>query len=131
MKVLINCSNHPSENWSKEQKEGFKEIVDVAFPQIDPSEEDILDISNDLSKKLLIIIRELQKSPDDVYLYVAGEQAVTTTTLILVVQEDLERLFHVVTPTTQRNVSYLPSREKVAKFEFGLWRDIPLFCLLN
>ena len=131
MKALINCSNHPSENWGEEQKNGFEEIIDVAFPQISPSEEDILDISNSLAKKLLFIVKELQKKHPliEVCLYIAGEQAVTTITSVIVAQE--KPLIHIVTATTQRNVTYLPSGEKVAKFEFGLWRDIPLFCLLH
>ena len=39
-KVFINCSNHPSERWSREQKqaaEGYGEIVDLPFPEVDPS----------------------------------------------------------------------------------------------
>lgn len=39
-KVFINCSNHPSEMWSAEQKkeaETYGEIVDIPFPEVNPS----------------------------------------------------------------------------------------------
>ena len=40
-KVFINCSNHPSSEWSDEQKnaagrDGKVEIVDILFPEVDP-----------------------------------------------------------------------------------------------
>ena len=38
-KVFINCSNHPSAIWSKEQKqaaEAYGQIRDIDFPEVDP-----------------------------------------------------------------------------------------------
>lgn len=34
--VLINVSNHPSEKWSNDQKERWKKIIDIPFPNVDP-----------------------------------------------------------------------------------------------
>jgi len=63
--VALNISNHPSSNWSEEQKKGLKdfcffgkgypqgtdfEIIDVPFPAVDPlaSTEDIEKIAQDI-----------------------------------------------------------------------------------
>jgi len=35
---LINISNHPSSEWTEQQKFGWDEIVDIPFPQIDPKD---------------------------------------------------------------------------------------------
>lgn len=36
-KWLINISNHPSDKWEPEQKQGWDRIIDVPFPKIDPT----------------------------------------------------------------------------------------------
>ena len=54
--IFINLSNHPSKNWSKEQKEAVinlipnAEIVDVAFPMVDSlmNESEILKLSEQI-----------------------------------------------------------------------------------
>ena len=38
-RIFINCSNHPSRYWSREQIEAaeqYGEVVDIRFPIVDP-----------------------------------------------------------------------------------------------
>ena len=49
--MFVNFSNHPSVRWSKEQKEAaekYGEIVDIAFPNVDPkaTESEISSLAN-------------------------------------------------------------------------------------
>jgi len=51
---LINISNHNSNNWSKEQKAGFDEIVDIQFPNIpaNATTKDVILTAYDLLDKI-------------------------------------------------------------------------------
>jgi len=59
--MLINLSNHPSDNWSNEQKlkaiEQYQKIVDIPFPEVDPNgdEEYIENLAGQYLNKILEI----------------------------------------------------------------------------
>ena len=58
-RIFVNHTNHPSENWSEEQKvaaEKFGEIVDVAFPLISPSADE-----NEICAEVEKNLREILK----------------------------------------------------------------------
>lgn len=57
-RIFINCSNHPSRYWSREQIEAaeqYGEVVDVRFPIVDPgmNEEEIAALAERMSRKIL------------------------------------------------------------------------------
>lgn len=59
--MLINLSNHPSKNWSKQQFDAaiaqFSEVVDIAFPNVPPtaSKEEVEDLASEYLHKCLEI----------------------------------------------------------------------------
>ncbi len=71
--VLINVSNHPSNEWSGEQKNGWNEIIDVPFPKIDPNAscDEIEETAYKLYEKI-IRIHNL-KSESSVFVMLVGE----------------------------------------------------------
>lgn len=57
-RIFINCSNHPSRYWSREQIEAaeqYGEVVDIRFPIVDPgmNEEEIAALAERMSRKIL------------------------------------------------------------------------------
>lgn len=76
--MFINVSNHPSNKWSKEQYQAavkFGDIVDFAFPQIDPNlttsavKETVDNYFNDIEK----LRKENNLSQNDIIVMVSGE----------------------------------------------------------
>jgi hypothetical protein len=112
---LINISNHNSNNWSKEQKEGFDEIIDVQFPNI-PANATIKDViltAYDLLEKLTNEI----STEDALHIMLQGE-----FTLCYKLKDMLDKAYWTVNyyiPTTERKVV-----EKTTIFQFVQWRVI-------
>lgn len=58
--MLINLSNHPSINWEQSQTEAavrdFGDIIDIAFPHIDPQwdVDKIIELAKDYFNKILL-----------------------------------------------------------------------------
>jgi hypothetical protein len=57
--VFVNCTNHPSQKWSKEQYAAASKmgrVVDVPFPNVDPHArmEDVQKQANDVVEKILL-----------------------------------------------------------------------------
>lgn len=58
MTLFLNLSNHPSENWSPEQRAAAQllveggPIVDLLFPQVDPHAEDLGPLLEETLKKI-------------------------------------------------------------------------------
>jgi hypothetical protein len=99
MKIFLNISNHPSSQWSLEQKNaalkiiGEGQIMDLPFPNVSPeaTEEDISAMADTLIKK----IREI--NPEAMMLQ--GE-----FTLSFAILEKLNKEIDCYAATTQRNV---------------------------
>ncbi|MBR3358657.1 MAG: toll/interleukin-1 receptor domain-containing protein [Solobacterium sp.] len=56
--VFVNCTNHPSQKWSREQYSAAAEmgrVVDVAFPNVDPyaTAEDVQKLADETVQKIL------------------------------------------------------------------------------
>ena len=122
--VLVNISNHPSTNWSEKQKEGWKEIVDIPFPKIDPraSEEEIIQMVGDLHKKLL---KEGYRN-----IMIQGEFSFVSAFLLRnSACENSHFKFWV--PTTDRKVTEIKNPDgtvtKKSEFRFVQWRRIDPF----
>jgi hypothetical protein len=70
---LINLSNHPSDDWSVEQKALWAEIIDIGFPDIDPTAtaDDIFELATQYASRVKVEIAEDMDTP--FYLHLAGE----------------------------------------------------------
>ena len=123
MKRLYNISNHPSVDWGEEQREGWDEIYDVPFPQVDPTlswrqVEKIADEllhNNDLDG-CLANLEEGIWDRDEIFIMIQGE-----FTLSFILYQYLERIGHVAIPTTQR-VETIKDGVKTSIFKFVRWR---------
>ena len=119
-RILINVSNHPSSSWSDEQKFGWDKIIDIPFPEIDPSME-MSDIHN-LANKVYGQIEEIckNKSPGDyIGVMLQGEY-----TFCYVLFLKLISLVDIYVPVSRRNVVENPDGSKTVKFKFDGWRRV-------
>jgi len=121
---LINISNHNSNNWSKEQKACFDEIIDVQFPNIpaNATTKDVILIAYDLLEKLTDEV----STEDELNIMLQGEFS-----LCYKLKELLDKAYWTVNyyiPTTERKVveRYFPDGKVVKEtiFQFVQWRVI-------
>ena len=121
---LVNISNHNSKNWSKEQKVGFDEIVDIQFPNIpaNATTKDVILTAYDLLDK----ITDEVSTEDELNIMLQGEFS-----LCYKLKELLDKAYWTVSyyiPTTERKVveSFGINKEtiKEAIFQFVQWRVI-------
>jgi hypothetical protein len=124
MRVLINCSNHPSSSWSSEQRSGWDEIIDVPFPNVSP-EWDTNDHAyqhtiQTLWRNIVDVIRSRDEGA--VYLYVSGEYSVCFEIFV----RAKELLIPLAVPTTKRETAELRNEDgsvtKTTRFAFVRWR---------
>lgn len=77
--MFINLSNHPSANWSEEQKNAAEQlagpIVDIPFPAVDPyaSEEVVSSIADNYCQ----IVLETACGQDSLVVHLMGEMTLT------------------------------------------------------
>ena len=121
---LINISNHNSSNWSKEQRAGFDEIIDVQFPNIpaNATTKDVILIAYDLLEKLTDEV----STEDELNIMLQGEFS-----LCYKLKELLDKAYWTVNyyiPTTERNVvesvNIDGATTKNVTFQFVQWRVI-------
>ena len=121
---LINISNHNSNNWSKEQKAGFDEIIDVQFPNIpaNATTKDIISIAYDLLEKLTDEV----STEDELNIMLQGEFS-----LCYKLKELIDKAYWTINyyiPTTERNVvesvNIDGATTKNVTFQFVQWRVI-------
>jgi hypothetical protein len=70
---LINLSNHPSGDWSNEQKSQWADIIDIKFPDISPSAtvEEVQELVSQYVSRIKVEIMEDAETP--LFLHLAGE----------------------------------------------------------
>ena len=118
--MLINLSNHPSEKWSAEQLEAarkqFGEIVDLAFPAVDPDGDEayISELAESFTQKVL----DLAGDASCVVVHLMGEMTLTYA----LVQQLRSQHIECVSRTTQRIVNTRPDGVKEAVFRFVRFR---------
>lgn len=117
--MLLNLSNHPSANWSAEQKDTaeklYGEIIDLPFPVVDPAgdEEYIAYLAEDYCRQVL------EMSEDrDVTVHLMGEM---TLTFALVQQLQTDGITCVAS-TTERETNETPDGHKESFFKFIQFR---------
>ena len=133
VKILVNCSNHPSAGWSIEQKSGWDVIIDVPFPDVPPH----LDSNDQKYQEILIktkdtIIKAFADAPVPAgtdfreYLMLQGEFSVCYN-LFKIRNIAFPNVTFVV-PTTERVVEERVKEdgtvEKKVEFKFVRWRMI-------
>jgi len=126
--MLINLSNHPSQNWSEDQRQAavqqYSEIIDLPFPQIDPeaTAKAVQELAVEYIDK---IIRMLGYT--DVYtfdfkanaVHVMGEMTFAFNVIKLLQQRGIT----CVASTTERNVIAEQDGKKTLIFKFVQFRE--------
>ena len=121
---LINISNHNSNNWSKEQKAGFDEIIDIQFPNVpaNATTKDVILTAYDLLDK----ITDEVLTEDELNIMLQGEFS-----LCYKLKELIDKAYWTVNyyiPTTERKVveSFGINKETIKEtiFQFVQWRVI-------
>lgn len=123
-KYLINLSNHKSNSWSEDQKEGWLQIFDIPFPNISPqaTTEEVAELVEKYFEKINDLAYENIPEDDDVYVMLQGE-----FTFCYLLYEVLKMHgYIVVVPTTERIVEERVKDdgtiEKTSIFKFVQWR---------
>ncbi len=120
--MLINLSNHPSQNWDKKQIEAatknYGEIVDIDFPQIDP-EWDTSRIMKLAEEYLEIVQNKIHQNPDtQVAVHLMGEIIFCFCLAIMLENAKIQ----CVASTTRRN-AIVKNGVKTSVFEFVKFRN--------
>ena len=116
--IFINLSNHPSDQWSKEQLEAAKaygEVVDLPFPAVEPhaSEGDIDALAVEYVAKVL----DMSKGATPV-VHLMGEMNFTYRLVSRLTQQGITCL----ASTTERIVRQLPDGTRNSTFRFVQFR---------
>jgi hypothetical protein len=116
--MLLNLSNHPSVNWSKEQREAaekqFGGVVDLPFPQI-PSGATTAEVK-------ALAQTYLEKIPPSVSaVHLMGE----LTFVVALVRLLQKNKIKVVASAAERQVLEEKDGIKTAKFQFVQFREYP------
>ena len=117
--MLINITNHPLDKWTSKQcteaKQLFGTIVDIPFPNIDPTvdEQYIASLADDYLGKILTLAGK-----DQITVHLMGEMTFTYALLSRLKQHGIPR----VASTTQRIVEERSNGEKVVQFNFVRFR---------
>ena len=118
-RVFVNLSNHPSAQWSQEQKTAaliYGEIVDVPFPPVPPScsEKEI----EELARKTIGAVMQAAYPASQVTVHAMGEMTLTYR----VVSQLKARGMCCVASTSQRVANDLGDGEKLSQFHFVEFR---------
>lgn len=115
--MFVNLSNHPSGGWSEEQLSAAKEygeIVDIHFPNIEPSFTSTM--VNSLADDIIKTITSIGK---DFVVHIMGEMTFTYA-----VVSRLKTLgITCLASTTERNTVITPDGKKVSEFKFVQFRE--------
>lgn len=125
--LFLNLSNHPSSQWSNEQREAAlalagpaARIVDLPFPQVDPRRTD-LKYLDELIASLPVQEFALRYRHAPKAAMVQGEHVLT----VLLVARLLELGFRCYAATSERQTEVQPDGRKVVTFRFVCFRPYP------
>lgn len=121
-KVFLNISNHPSSDWNSAQVQAAQEmigpegqIMDIAFPELDPKSTGI----EYLKEKAREILNNV---PESATCAMVQGEFVMTFVLVKALQEKNIRCF---AASTKRKVEILPDGVKLTRFDFQGFREYP------
>ncbi|MGV8152076.1 MAG: hypothetical protein ACP5OG_03270 [Candidatus Nanoarchaeia archaeon] len=116
---FINCSNHPSIKWNEKQRSAALslayEIIDLKFPDVDPSKDE--QYINELSDKVSHEIIGLGK---DLAIMVQGESNLCFS--LITKLKSLSPDYDCYAATTKRNTIVEADGTKKVNFEFERFR---------
>jgi len=139
-KILLNISNHQLKDWDKKQREGWDEIINIPFPNVNPrfSEKE----TDELEDKIIEKIREaINGRKEKFYCMLQGEFSVcygifwklkryykkyrifSYNEHFIEGKEPMEFPINFVIPTTERIVEEKDGVKK-SIFKFVSWREI-------
>lgn len=127
-KLFINLSNHPSAKWSAKQidaaKEVADEVVDFAFPNVDPyaNEGKIEIMAMDLLTDVEDLCNIVGASFSHATICIAGEFSLVIQFIKLC--ENLRVGFDVVVATSERNTVINKDGSKTVRFDFVQFRRV-------
>lgn len=125
--MLINLSNHPSTKWGEKQKQEalkqYKEIVDLAFPQIEPTAtiEEVQELAEkyvEEIKQMLGYTNVLTFDDKKNAVHIMGEMTFTHNVVRLLQQMVITCL----ASTTERKVIEEENGKKTSVFQFIQFR---------
>ena len=116
--MFINLTNHPSGNWSEEQRKAalhYGKIVDLSFPIIEPThtKDDILL----LVKECMDVIMGIKEG--ETVVHVMGEMTFTYNLVHALKDAGITCL----ASTTERNTIMTPDGKKISEFKFVQFRE--------
>lgn len=116
--MFINLTNHPSENWSDEQRiaaERYGDIVDMPFPIVEPfyTREDILTLVAEYTDRIVGMQGENK------VVHVMGEMTFTHN----VVNALKDVGITCIASTTERNTIITLDSKKISEFKFVQFRE--------
>ena len=116
--MLLNLSNHPSVNWSSEQRAAaiaqFGDIADLAFPHIDPTA-----TPAEVKKIARYYATQIAQTPQIKAVHLMGEM-----TFVVAVANGLKRRkMPVFCSTTKRTVLEEKDGQKTTQFTFVQFRE--------
>lgn len=121
--MLINLSNHHSGKWSNSQMESavrlYGLVRDIPFPDIDPkgTEEDIVNLANELSEIILHIFSEHTGENNSVH--IMGELTFCFAIITILISNNIK----CVASTTNRIANNNSDGSKTIKFDFVKFRE--------
>jgi len=125
---LINFSNHSSSKWSKSQKEGFEEIIDIKFPEI-PTNATTLEVVENFVRPAYKEIKHLvNKLRENSFVGIMLQGEFTFSYLLFNMLKSDNDIWNIYIPCTERKVQEITNSDgtvtKSSIFEFVGWRII-------
>ena len=119
--MLINLSNHPTNTWSELQlsaaREQFGDIVDIAFPAIDPwaDEADVDELANVFLSKIKLLANDKNTTA---VVHLMGEFSFTYALVNKLKAEGID----VIVSTSERQTEMNADGSKTIRFDFVRFR---------
>ena len=123
--MLINLSNHPSNNWDQKQSQtaisSFGSISDLPFPSIDPSwhKEKLFEQAKIYFDKICSMLDQCANEPKQNAVHIQGEFTFVYQLVALLKSSGIK----CVASTSIRNVVELENGQKIVSFSFVQFRE--------
>ena len=124
MNILINYSNHPSEYWSKEQKDAaaknYGTVIDVPFPSVPSAagSEEVNNLTEFYFRELQVLIKALNAESSTV-VHLMGEFTFSFALLCKLKNSGVK----VIASTSERVTSINSDGSKQSYFKFIRFRE--------
>ena len=123
--MLINLSNHPSDNWDKRQKETalnlYENIIDIKFPEIDShfDSHNVEILAKQYCKKVSNMLNKIENNNEKKAVHIQGEFTFVFKLVKMLKQAGIK----CIASTSRRNVEINDNGDKIVKFDFVRFRD--------